>query len=543
VIRRDFAANRVKPVSHEMTSLDERLGWLLVVRISVVVLVILAGAFARSIVYYGVLQALPLSAGYLAVAVAAEVYRRGHLWGRMLVHRVVLPLDAVYLALIVTPSGGATSPLIILFAVQLIAVTILGSPRSGLRMALWDSFLLIVIQALSLYSQIGSLLGVSKVEVHNDLDTTLAIMGFWAVAISAAIFSWVSERELRRSKSYISALADMASHLEPITDEEQILGTFLQTLVTAFSFQRGALWCSIESRPIGLTVASPGAQITGIPVPPQAQADRIAVDSKGGSEVQLLRSIDPTENPVAASFLPGATNVVVLGIQIERPTDSYGIVLLEQGGNALKARIPKRTLVLLGQFATHAALVLSNARLLAERERLAAIDGLTGLANRREFDRVLAREVNRSERSQEPVSLAVLDVDHFKSINDTRGHLGGDEVLRAIAEVLKEAVRDMDVAARYGGEEFAVVLPRCDQPDAIRVIERVTVGCAEHPGLVGVTISSGVATLPFNATDGTSLVAAADEALYESKRSGRNRYSVSSREVDRQKRIGLTGTG
>jgi diguanylate cyclase len=136
------------------------------------------------------------------------------------------------------------------------------------------------------------------------------------------------------------------------------------------------------------------------------------------------------------------------------------------------------------------------------------------------------------------LSLIVFDLDHFKRINDTRGHLGGDEVLRALAEVMQAAVRDMDLVARYGGEEFAVILPRCDQHDAIRVVERINRGMRSREDLAGVTISSGLATIPFNAYDGLSLVAAADEALYESKRAGRDRYSVSARRPTSERSFG-----
>ncbi len=219
---------------------------------------------------------------------------------------------------------------------------------------------------------------------------------------------------------------------------------------------------------------------------------------------------------MAAGILPDASNVVIVPLEVDG-TDS-GIIFLEHGGNPVNARLPRRTLVMLVQFAGHAALALRNARLLAERARLAAIDGLTGLANRREFDHVLAREVSRAERTHETLSLVVFDVDHFKAINDTRGHLGGDEVLRAIADVLGGAVREMDLVARYGGEEFALILPRCDQHDAIRVVERITSSCRSRRDLDGVTLSSGLATIPFNAHDGLSLVETpADEALYESR--------------------------
>lgn len=533
----DTTSLRARAASHELTSLDERLGLLLLVRVGLVLIIVLGGLFASKQVAFDVAQAGPISAAYLIVAGAAEWYRRSNWRGRMLVHRAILPLDAVYLAIMTTPSGGPRSPLVILFAVQLIAVTILGSERAGLRIALWDTFLFVIIPTLSLSGRIGEFLGVKQIAAPPASQTALAIMGFWAVAICTAVFSTVSERELRRSKGQITALATMASELEGTDEEDQILAVLLRTLVRSFDFKRGALWCAHASRPVGLVLPSPDAMVAGVPIPPLARADRIAGLAWAEREPQLVRRLSSDEDPVVAGLLPGANNVIVIPLQIEG--NDLGIIVLEHGGQPLSARVPKRTLLLLSQFAGHAALVLRNTRLLAERERLAAIDGLTGLANRREFDQVLAGEVNRSERSSEPLSLVVLDVDHFKTINDTRGHLAGDEVLRSIAQVLSGAVREMDLVARYGGEEFALVLPRCDQEDAVRVVERITTASRDRDDLEGVTLSAGVATLPLNANDAVSLVAAADEALYESKRGGRDRYSVSGRRAEQIGPLGM----
>jgi diguanylate cyclase (GGDEF)-like protein len=528
---------RARPVSQELTSLDERLGLLLVVRVGIVVLVVLGAWLAPSAVAFNVEQIGPLSAAYLVVAAGAEWYRRSQLRGRMAIHRLILPLDAVYLAIVCVPSGGPRSPLVVLFAVQLIAVTLLASERAGLRMALWDSFLFVLIPTLSLSGRIGSFLGVSRVAAPPATQTTLAIMGFWVVAICTAVFSSVSERELRRSKAEMAALAEMASELEGVVSEEEILAILLRTVVTSFGFRRGALWCTRSSRPVGLVLPAADAAVVNTPVPPLARVDQVAVAAWEAREAVLLKQLSSADDPVASGMLPDTVNVVALPLQIEG--DDSGLILLEYGGNALTARLPKRTLTMLAQFTAHAALALRSARLLAERERLASMDGLTGLANRREFDKVLSGEVNRAERSREPLSLVVFDLDHFKEINDSRGHLAGDEVLRAIGQVMTAAVREMDLVARYGGEEFAIVLPRCDQHDAVRVVERIKRASDEAELLEGVTLSAGIATLPFNADNGLSLVAAADEALYESKRAGRNRYTISVRRVGR---IGWTGT-
>jgi diguanylate cyclase (GGDEF)-like protein len=371
-------------------------------------------------------------------------------------------------------------------------------------------------------------------------ETALAIMGFWVVAICTAFFSSVSERELRRGKAELEALAEMGARLEGVHGEAEILALFLRTVVGEFPFRRGAVWWTQSDRPEGLSLAGPDERVVTVPMDPRDGPDRIATNAWAGREALLIRQLDPAADPLATHLLPAAHNVVVLPLQIDR-RDS-GLVLLEHGGHPLTTRLPKRTLVMLSQFTANAALSLRNARLLAERERLAAIDGLTGLANRREFDRVLVREVNRAERTTEPLSLVVFDVDHFKEVNDSRGHLAGDEVLRSIARVLAGSVREMDLVARYGGEEFALVLPRCDQSDAVVVVSRIGAAMSSREGLEGITLSSGIATLPANALGGLALVAAADEALYESKRAGRDRYTVSQR-LGNSHRAGSRGGG
>jgi diguanylate cyclase (GGDEF)-like protein len=332
---------------------------------------------------------------------------------------------------------------------------------------------------------------------------------------------------LRGSKAQLEALAVMAEALERTHDEEEILSVFLRSVMEAFPFRRGALWWSRNDRLESLSLAAPEGEVVTVPVQGRRPPDVLASQAIEQRSALLLRTLDATQDPVAAGLLPNARNVVVLPLELE-DADS-GVALLEHGGHPLSARLPRRTLVMLNQFAAHVTLTLRNARLMAAREKAAAIDGLTGLANRREFDRVLEREVNRAERSLEALSLAVIDVDHFKRVNDTRGHLAGDEVLRTLAAVLAAGVRDMDLAARYGGEEFALILPRCDPDGAQLVMDRIRAAIADDRDLAGVTVSAGVATLPTNATDGVDLVDAADAALYESKRAGRDRTSLSNR--------------
>lgn len=154
---------------------------------------------------------------------------------------------------------------------------------------------------------------------------------------------------------------------------------------------------------------------------------------------------------------------------------------------------------------------------------MATTDPLTGVANRRAFDHSLQLELAIVERRGTPLSLLMLDVDHFKRINDTFGHEGGDKVLVAIAQMLNGCARVIDVVARVGGEEFAVILPNTDAEGAQEVAERMRIAVARSNWLgQPTTISIGVATLQ-EKEDAASLYARADAALYAAKTSGRDR--------------------
>ncbi len=221
--------------------------------------------------------------------------------------------------------------------------------------------------------------------------------------------------------------------------------------------------------------------------------------------------------------MPAGTNLIVIPLRAGH--DRLGLLLAE-AGPPFARRVSRRSLDMLNRFAVHAALTINNAHLQAEVARLASSDALTGLANRRQLDFALGREVARTVRTKEPLSVALIDIDHFKDVNDTLGHVAGDEVLREVAGALARSVRDVDLVSRYGGEEFAIVLPNCASAGALVVIERVRAAVAGLGGVARVTVSAGIATAAGEGADGDSLIAAADEALYESKRAGRDRATL-----------------
>jgi diguanylate cyclase (GGDEF)-like protein len=168
---------------------------------------------------------------------------------------------------------------------------------------------------------------------------------------------------------------------------------------------------------------------------------------------------------------------------------------------------------------------LERARL--ELERLSRQDSLTGLANRREFEARVALEQQRSERNDSPMCLAMLDLDHFKQVNDCFGHALGDEVLRRIGTILRNQCRTIDAVSRHGGEEFALALPDTDRAEAIATCERIRRAVEAyswrdlHPQL-RLTISIGV-TRRMRGEEATHALGRADRLLYDAKRMGRNR--------------------
>jgi len=174
--------------------------------------------------------------------------------------------------------------------------------------------------------------------------------------------------------------------------------------------------------------------------------------------------------------------------------------------------------------------------------RLSNLDGLTGIPNRRALDTCTDREWRRCQRSRKPISLLMADIDHFKSYNDTYGHLAGDDCLKAVsASLLQTLERPGDLLARYGGEEFVALLPETDAAGAQLVASKMLQAVANlgvpHAGALTeahITVSIGVATLqPGRTTSSANLLEAADQALYQAKVEGRNRISIWSPPLDR----------
>lgn len=160
-----------------------------------------------------------------------------------------------------------------------------------------------------------------------------------------------------------------------------------------------------------------------------------------------------------------------------------------------------------------------------QTERLAMVDPLTGLFNRRYMDVILRKELTRCERYGKEFSIALLDIDNFKTINDTKGHQFGDEVLRNLADLIRDSVREEDMVCRYGGEEFLIILPETDSEGAVILANRIRNALKADVffQLHAITFSAGTASWPLSAQTLENLILAADTSLYQAKFSGKDR--------------------
>ncbi len=185
------------------------------------------------------------------------------------------------------------------------------------------------------------------------------------------------------------------------------------------------------------------------------------------------------------------------------------------------------------------SVTMSTVNVLKQQTLLAKTDGLTGLLNKKHIQEQLREFVNAGVAGVESVSIFLFDIDHFKHYNDTNGHLAGDELLRSLAALLREATREGEFVGRYGGEEFLILMPHATAEQAVGAAERVRSTIAAHRFPFGesqpggqLTISGGIATFPGGGRDVEELIKAADDALYEAKRAGRNRVFACSQPRD-----------
>jgi len=311
-----------------------------------------------------------------------------------------------------------------------------------------------------------------------------------------------------------------------------------------------------QKEPLGYEGFEGGAVVGTLKRVPELNWGVVAEKNREKAYGQIVRLRNVTLLLVAAVLLGIGLCAYWLGVAMVRPLGFLTKGAARVSAGDLDVDVPVRTRSEIGYLtevfnhmvaklrqgrqelaAANEALLEKNKQL----EELSITDSLTGLYNRSHLMETLAGEVARSRRHNRPFTLLIMDIDHFKTYNDTYGHLAGDEALRRTGLLLKESIRSCDYAARYGGEEFILILPETGADDGVGMAERLRNQIAEKEmGSDGeplnVTVSVGVASFPRDGDDPHSLMKRADAALYEAKRRGRNRVVLSgeSRKKKRQ---------
>jgi diguanylate cyclase (GGDEF)-like protein len=509
----------------ELVSIAERLRWMQGLRIAVVLAVALISVLTPHALV-GDQEVLAAATGaYVALMAGAHVLARVWRSRGVTVFGLTLILDGLYLAYAAYATGGPGSPLRYAIVLHLIAVALLASYRTGLKMAMWHSLLLLVV----FYAQDGGILEASHeagIGIGTPFQRLLEFSAvFWIVAVATSTLAAVNERELRRRRYDLEALAAMAARLEAVSEPAEVADTLIDAIGDTFDFHRAVLVGSIDGTQLQL-LAARGTDATSEP-PGELHHSSVLAVSGDERRTRLVKQLDTAADAWLEALLPGARNLIVVPLSAEG--QSFGAWVGEHPGR-LGPRIERRVVGMAERFVSYGALALRNAWLLEHVRRAAATDGLTGVANRAAFDEALPKELGRAARREDDVSLLMLDIDHFKRLNDTYGHQTGDEVLRRVALQVSLGLRDFDTVARYGGEEFAVILPGASEEHAAEVAERLRAAVAAEADGPGVTVSIGVATFPMDGAVPEALIAAADSALYASKHAGRDRVTRARRD-------------
>ncbi|MDX8153758.1 diguanylate cyclase [Patulibacter brassicae] len=373
-----------------------------------------------------------------------------------------------------------------------------------------------LVVSRSLQRQVGALLEGARRLGRGEFDEEIPTSGTDELSQLAGAFNAMSQQLRRR--------------IEELGDERERLRSAIRRIGETFAanLDREGLLEIVASAAVDAVRADGGRAVVATA---DAREEALAGWSDG-----LGPLLDAAEQRIVQGHDGFVSDGDLHGLAVPMGSEAgiRGFVAVARRGEPFTAADAEVVAYLSGQ----AAVSLENVGRHEEAEREALTDPLTGLANRRRFDELLRTAVDRAQRDGQPLSLLVIDLDHFKSINDRFGHQTGDAVLREVAWVLRDGVRGLDAPARLGGEEFGVLLPATDAEGALMLAERLResvqrLRVVTEDGLqISVTTSIGAGTVGGLGATGASLVAVADGALYEAKRSGRNRTVTADESAD-----------
>ena len=421
-------------------------------------------------------RGVALFTGAIAIALHALLRYVPERWPRRLRLAVdaSLVVDAVAVFCLARVTDSSESLLLWSLPILAVAVTLGYSARTGMKAAILAGLVVLGLEVID----------------HADAaiarDNVLLLSMTAAMVATAAIFSSVNERELRSRGDRLNTLHEATAAFVG-RDDPLALGVLARDAVRDFL---------------------PGWEVeVRIGVPEDDAGDEAERTWRDGGRVHLQVPI------LSGVSVPDRHSRLLGALIASRPEPKFG----------RSERLRGQQMVAVRTIVTTLAGALVQAELVRRLEELSIIDELTGLGNRRAFDAALREEMARAARTGQPLSLVLLDVDHFKRFNDEHGHLAGDVALEKVAKVVAETLRTEDRACRFGGEEFAVLLPATPEDAALEVAERLRRAVATCDLPHGpITISLGVAASD-GSRGGWALVRRADTRLYRAKGAGRNR--------------------
>jgi len=341
----------------------------------------------------------------------------------------------------------------------------------------------------------------------------------------------VKNKELRRNVYNLHSLFEISIELNSILQLKRLINSILLTIIGQFSCKSALFLYAKKPQYDHLEIMNTKGfhedDIKGLDI--QKSDPLIEYFHTAHYPVEMKDLKEKVPDSSAMSSLEE------LGIQLAAPTVIQGKVegLVCFGPRVKEKNFQQHDIEHISILNNIISISVSNASLYQEVEQLSYTDGMTDLHNFRYFELRLKEEVIRHKRTKSGLSLLILDVDHFKNYNDTLGHPAGDEVLRGLGQILKDTIRENDIAARYGGEEFAVILPAVQEEGAMVLADRIRENIEhsyftqqEIQPLGKITVSVGAASLPDDSDDYKELITCADEALYEAKNNGRNRVCL-----------------
>jgi diguanylate cyclase (GGDEF)-like protein len=353
---------------------------------------------------------------------------------------------------------------------------------------------------------------------------------------------WQSEKELeekrlKRKVNELSILQEVSSAVHSLQSND-VLCNIVDVSTRVLGFNRASLLLakpeSQELQESFFNIRSSRTRHSPLEasLPPfQLTEEMFATALKRTKPFTVTAPREPQEQGESAPLRRQEQHQWII-VPLQGTEEPIGVLVVDYDHNE---PIEESDLDMLGGLASTAALAIENSRLHAKVQRMANLDSLTGIFNHRYFQESLRQKLSAARELDQTVSLLMIDVDDFKSFNDTYGHRQGDLGLKSVARALKASVRHWDgLAARYGGDEFVVILPKADSETAAQVgveirrwVENRTEAELSEHRLPRLTVGIGIATFPTHATEAITLIDAADQACYAAKHRGRNQMSIS----------------